>query len=113
MMRLENKHAPNSTAATVLHLATECLPQLSVSRALNNLEQWSSAWVTRNPEGTGRHLRGYTKPSYINQIETQESLEPLTSCDPRTHEDSSPNCGAGMPDTSSIISFTGQNHINN
>jgi hypothetical protein len=42
-----------------------------------------------------------------------EPLEPWTSSDPRTHEDSSPGWGAGMPETSSVISLTGQNHINN
>jgi hypothetical protein len=50
---------------------------------------------------------------HINEKETQEPLEPWTSSDPRTHEDSSPNWGAGMPETSSDISLTGQNHINN
>jgi hypothetical protein len=49
----------------------------------------------------------------INQNETQEPLEPWTSSDLNTQEDSSPNWGAGMPETSSIISLTGQNHINN
>jgi hypothetical protein len=47
------------------------------------------------------------------QTETQEPPEPWTSSDPRTHEDSSPNWGAGMPETSSAISLRGQNHINN
>jgi hypothetical protein len=56
--------------------------------------------------------RGYAKTSYINQNETQEPLEPWTRSDPRTHEDSSPNWGAGMPETSSVISLTVQNHIN-
>jgi hypothetical protein len=42
-----------------------------------------------------------------------QALEPSTSSDPRTHEDSSPNWGAGMPETSSVISLTGQNRINN
>jgi hypothetical protein len=56
---------------------------------------------------------GYAKTSYINQNETQEPLEPLISSDPRTHEDPSPNWGAGMPETSSIISLTGHNHVNN
>jgi hypothetical protein len=54
---------------------------------------------------------GYTKTFYIDQNETQEPLEPWTSSDPRTHEDSSPNWGSGMPETSSIISLTGHNHI--
>jgi hypothetical protein len=56
---------------------------------------------------------GYAKASHINQNETQEPLEPWTSSDPRTHENSSPNWGAGMPETSSVISLTDQNHINN
>jgi hypothetical protein len=30
-----------------------------------------------------------------------------------THKDSSPTWGAGMPETSSVISLTGLNHINN
>jgi hypothetical protein len=55
---------------------------------------------------------GYAKASYIDRNETQEPPEPWTSSGPRTHEDSSPNWGAGMPETSSVISLTGQNHIN-
>jgi hypothetical protein len=43
---------------------------------------------------------------YINQNETQEPFDPWTSSDPRTHEESSPNWGVGMPETSSIISLT-------
>jgi hypothetical protein len=35
--------------------------------------------------------RGYAKTSCINQNETQEPIEPETSSNPRTHEDSSPN----------------------
>jgi hypothetical protein len=35
--------------------------------------------------------RGYAKTFSINQNETQEPLEPWTSPDPHTHEDSSPN----------------------
>jgi hypothetical protein len=66
--------------------------------------QWWSETVVLN-------LR-YAKTSYINKNETQEPLEPWTSFDPRTHEDSSPNGGAGMPVTGSVISLTGQNHIN-
>jgi hypothetical protein len=56
---------------------------------------------------------GVWETSYINQNETQEPLEPWTSSDPRTHEDSSLNWGAGMPGTNSIISLTAQKHINN
>jgi hypothetical protein len=56
---------------------------------------------------------GYVKTRYINQNETQEPLEPWTSSDPRTHEDSSPKWGAGKPETCPGISLTGQNHINN
>jgi hypothetical protein len=41
--------------------------------------------------------RECAKISYINPIETQESLDPWASCDSRTHEDSSSNWGAGMP----------------
>jgi hypothetical protein len=55
----------------------------------------------------------YVKTSYMNQTITQEPLEPATSSDPHTHEDSSPNWGAAMPETSRIILVTGQNHINN
>jgi hypothetical protein len=42
-----------------------------------------------------------------------EPLEPQTSSDPQTCEDSSMNQGAGMPEISSIISLTAQNHSNN
>jgi hypothetical protein len=38
---------------------------------------------------------------------TQEPLEPWTGSDPLTHEDPSPNWGAGLPETGSIISLTG------
>jgi hypothetical protein len=55
---------------------------------------------------------GYTKTFYINQNEIQEPLEPWTSSDPRTHEDSSQNWRAGMPETRSITSLTGQKKIN-
>jgi hypothetical protein len=55
----------------------------------------------------------YVKTPYANQNETQELLEHWTSSDPRTHEYSSPNWGAGMPEIILIISLTGQNHINN
>jgi hypothetical protein len=48
-----------------------------------------------------------------NQNETQEPLESWTSSDPRTHEDSSPNWGVGIPESSSVISLTAQNHIDN
>jgi hypothetical protein len=48
---------------------------------------------------TLRHLKGYTKTSYINQNETQGPLELWTSSDTRTHEDSFLNWGAGMPET--------------
>jgi hypothetical protein len=61
----------------------------------------------------GRHLRGHTKTSYVNQNETQEMLEPWSSSDRSTHEDSSPNWSASMPKINSIISLTRQNHINN
>jgi hypothetical protein len=53
------------------------------------------------PEGRGFDSRilsktvvlnlGYANTFYINQKETQEPLEPLTSSEPHTHEDSSPN----------------------
>jgi hypothetical protein len=52
----------------------------------------------------------YAKTSYINQNETKELLEPWSSSDPRSHKDL---WGASMPETSSIISLTGQTHINN
>jgi hypothetical protein len=47
----------------------------------------------------------------INKSKTLEPLEPWTSADHHTREDLSPNCGAGMPETSLFISITGQNHI--
>jgi hypothetical protein len=53
---------------------------------------------------------GYARTSYINHNETQEPLEPWTSSDPSTREDSSLHWGGGMPETSSVISLTGQNH---
>jgi hypothetical protein len=56
---------------------------------------------------------GHAKTSYINRNETREPLEPRTSADPRTREDSSLSRGAGMPETGSVIPLTGQNHINN
>jgi hypothetical protein len=59
-----------------------------------------------------KHFQGLAKTSYINQNETKEPLEPWTSPDPRTHEDSSLKWDAGMPEASLIISLTGQNHIN-
>jgi hypothetical protein len=64
----------------------------------------SSTWDTR------RNLRGIRK---LNQNETQELLELRASSDPRTHEGSAPKWGAGMTETGSVISLTGQNHINN
>jgi hypothetical protein len=73
---------------------------------MRGLEEWTSTWGTSTPAG-------YAKTSYINVNKTQEPSEPWISSDSRTHEDSSPNWGAGMPETSSIISLTGQNHINN
>jgi hypothetical protein len=69
--------------------------------------------VSLCPRSTRIHLRGYARTSYINQNETQEPLETWTSSDPRTHEDSSRNWGTGMPETSSDISLTGQDYINN
>jgi hypothetical protein len=42
-----------------------------------------------------------------------ERPEPWTSSDPRAQEDSSPNWGADMPQTGSVISLTGPNRINN
>jgi hypothetical protein len=68
------------------------------------MERWFSIWGTQNLV--------YSKTSWINQNETQEPLEPTSGSDPHTHEDSSPNWGAGMPETSSVFSLTGQNHIN-
>jgi hypothetical protein len=57
-------------------------------------------------------LRGRRK--YLTSIKTRnrnllKTLNQLCS----SHEVSSLNCGAGMPETSSVISLTGQNHINN
>jgi hypothetical protein len=40
-----------------------------------------TTWGTRTPGVARRH--------YINQIESQEPIEPWTSSDPHTHEDSS------------------------
>jgi hypothetical protein len=74
---------------------------------------WSSTWGTRTHGGMRRYLRDLAKASYVNQNETQELLEPWTSFDFQFHEDSSPNSGVGTPDTSSLTSLTGQNHINN
>jgi hypothetical protein len=73
------------------------------------LKKCSSIWGTGKP----RHLSGYGETSYINQNETQEPLKPWTSSDPHTHEDSSPNWDAVKPETSSVISLTDHNHINN
>jgi hypothetical protein len=58
-----------------------------------SLGKWSLT-----PESTRRHLEGYGQNIYINKNGTQKQLEP------RTYEDTSQN---------SIISLTGQNHINN
>jgi hypothetical protein len=41
-----------------------------------------------------------------NQNETQKPLELWTSFDPRTDEDYPSNWGAGLPETSSVISLT-------
>jgi hypothetical protein len=78
-----------------------------------HLLQWYSTWGTRTTGGMRRHLSWCPKTSYINQNERQEPLEPWTSSDPSTHENSSPNWGAGMPETISVISLKGQDHINN
>jgi hypothetical protein len=59
------------------------------------------------------YLRGYVKTSKGYAKTSYGTAWSWTSSGPRTHEDSSPNWGAGMPETSSIISLTGQNHINN
>jgi hypothetical protein len=65
-------------------------------------------------EATSSRLHsGVSETFYINHNETQEPLEPWTSSDALTHEDSSPNWGAGMAETSSNISLTDQNHTNN
>jgi hypothetical protein len=56
---------------------------------------------------------GYAKRYKINKNESQVPLEPWTSSDRRTNEDSYPNWGAGMSETILIISLTGQNDINN
>jgi hypothetical protein len=73
---------------------------------------WSSTWGTRTAAGKLRHFTGYAQTFYINQNKTQEPLEPWTSSNARTHEDSSPNWGAGMPETSSIILLKGHNQFN-
>jgi hypothetical protein len=56
------------------------------------LRQRSSSWGMR-------YLRGYAKTS-------------CTSSDSCTHKDLLPKWGAGMPETSSIMSLIGHNHIN-
>jgi hypothetical protein len=56
---------------------------------------------------------GYAKTSYVNENETQKPLEPWANFDPSTNKHSSQNWGVGMPETSSIVLLTGQNHINN
>jgi hypothetical protein len=68
------------------------------------LGQWSSTWGTR--------AHG-VRDNILYQNETHDPLEPWTSSDPRTDEDSSPNLGAGILETSSFISLSSQNHINN
>jgi hypothetical protein len=60
----------------------------------NNLEQWSCTWGTRTP-------RSMREDILINQKETKEKLETWTSSEPRSHEDSPPNWGSGIPKTSS------------
>jgi hypothetical protein len=84
---------------------TACQDSLCSYRYL--VKQSSSILFTR------RHIRGYTKTSYMNQNETRVSLESWTSSDPHIYEDSSPSLGSGMLETSSVISLTGQNHVNN
>jgi hypothetical protein len=49
---------------------------------------------------------------HLNQNETPEPRELWTFSDPRTHEDSSPNWGAGMPETGSVISLIINNWYN-
>jgi hypothetical protein len=69
--------------------------------------KWYGTWDTR------RRLRGYAIMSYINQSETYESLELWTSSDPRTHEDSSQNWVAGMPEASSTAQQLNINNLYN
>jgi hypothetical protein len=57
--------------------------------------------------GVGGNILTSIKTKHRNRLNL------WTSSDPRTHEDSSPNWGAGMPETSSIISLTSQNHVAN
>jgi hypothetical protein len=77
-----------------------------------NLKLKTIVWSSGLQPGVRVHP-GVRETYYINRNETQEPPEPWTSSDPSTHKDSSRNWRAGMPETSSIISLTGQNGINN
>jgi hypothetical protein len=61
------------------------------------LSLWNVCWLSWNGFMSSRAVDfnlGYEKTSHIKQNETQEPLEPCTSSDPHTQEDSSPNWGA-------------------
>jgi hypothetical protein len=64
------------------------------------------------PPGLGEDILWGTRKHLIS-IKTQKPLEPWTSSDPSTHEDSSPNSCAAKPEISSIVSSKGHKHINN
>jgi hypothetical protein len=109
-------HIPNAVRNSVVSL---CVPKLLIrttsegisSQFLNCiLDQWFSTWGTSTP-GIREYVLGGTR-KHMNQNEIQESLESWTSSDLRTHEDSSPNWGNCMPEICSIISLTGQTHVN-
>jgi hypothetical protein len=101
-----NRQVNRTPPPQVTHLAERCSGTQRRRHRLSPgiLGQWSSTHGTRAPGGV--------RKSYINQNETQEPLEPWTSSDPHSHEDSSPNWSTGMPERNSVISLTGQNHIN-
>jgi hypothetical protein len=73
--------------------------------AFRRSEQWSSTWGTRNPGSTRKHFTSI-KTKHRNRL----NLEPALIL--ALNEGSSPNWGAGMSETSSIIPLTRQNNIN-
>jgi hypothetical protein len=96
----------------------KCLPdQFLTSKhglQMTDSSRWSTpAGLHKSPQVSlnqrqshGNFLLRHMKTSYISQNELPEP-------DPHIHKYLSPNCDAGLPETSSIISLTGQNHINN
>jgi hypothetical protein len=55
----------------------------------------------------------FSKATDMQVAKNAKKCYGIASSDPRTDEDSSPKLGTGMPETSSFISLTVQNHINN